>query len=155
MHWPNFHFAAKFGHGVWNSFIVSFKLSPSDSFCKIWFVYFLSSTSQKNCVVLWKSKYWTYQRRHWSVWLVKGPDLSNVSADDEKVYFFTKTLVNIIQNIIPQETIICDNRDLPWINKEIKKLMVEKNLAFKSYCCSNKNMFLFEKFKALQNQLNI
>ena len=82
-------------------------------------------------------------------------DLSNVSADDEKVYFFTKTLINIIQNVIPQETIICDNRDLPWINMEIKKLMAEKNLALKSYCCSNKNMFLFEKFKALQNQLNI
>ena len=33
--------------------------------------------------------------------------------------------------------------------------MVENNLAFKSYCCSHKNMFLLEKFKALQNQLNI
>ena len=33
--------------------------------------------------------------------------------------------------------------------------MLEKNLAFKSYCCSNKSMFLFEKFKALQYQLNI
>ena len=33
--------------------------------------------------------------------------------------------------------------------------MVEKNLSFKSYCRSNKNMFLLEKFKALQNQLNI
>ena len=33
--------------------------------------------------------------------------------------------------------------------------MVEKTFAFKSYCCSNKNMFLLEKFKALQYQLNI
>ena len=80
--------------------------------------------------------------------------LSNVNVD-EKVYFFTKTLLNIIQNFIPHETIICDDRDPPWINKEIKKLMVEKNLAFKSYCHSNKSMFLFEKFKALQYQLNI
>ena len=31
--------------------------------------------------------------------------------------------------------------------------MVEKTLAFKSYYCPN--MFLLEKFKALQNQLNI
>ena len=37
----------------------------------------------------------------------------------------------------------------------IKKLMAEKNLAFKSYCCSNKSMFLLEKFIALQYQLNI
>ena len=80
--------------------------------------------------------------------------LSNVNVD-EKVYFFTKTLLNIIQNFIPHETIICDDRDPPWINKEIKKLMIEKNLAFKSYCCANRNMFLLEKFKALQYQLHI
>ena len=80
--------------------------------------------------------------------------LSNVNVD-EKVYFFTKTLLNIIQNFIPHETIICDDRNPPCINKEIKKLILEKNLAFKSYCYSNKSMFLFEKFKALQYQLNI
>ena len=45
--------------------------------------------------------------------------LSNVNVD-EKVYFFTKTLLNIIQNFIPHETIICDDRDPPWINKEIR-----------------------------------
>ena len=75
--------------------------------------------------------------------------LSNVNVD-EKVYFFSKTLLNKIQNLIPHETIICNDRDPPWINKEFKKLMLEKNLAFKSYCYSNKSMFLFEKFKALQ-----
>ena len=80
--------------------------------------------------------------------------LSNVNVD-EKVYFFTKTLLNIIQNFIPHETIICDDRDLPWINEETKKLMIEKNLAFKLYCCSNRNMFVLEKFKAAQYQLHI
>ena len=39
--------------------------------------------------------------------------------------------------------------------EEIKDLMIEKNLAFNLYCCSNKNMFLLEKFKALQYQLHI
>ena len=80
--------------------------------------------------------------------------LSNVNVD-EKVYFFTKTLLNIIQNFIPHETIICDDRDPPWINKGMKKLMIEKNLAFKLYCCFNRNMFFLEKFKALQYQLHI
>ena len=80
--------------------------------------------------------------------------LSNVNVD-EKVYFFTKTLLNIIQNFIPHETIICYDRYPPWINKEIKKLLIEKNLAFKSYCYSNRNMFLLEKFKSLQYQLYI
>ena len=80
--------------------------------------------------------------------------LSKVNVD-EKVYFFTKMLLNIIQNFIPHGTIICGDRYPPWINKEIKKLMIEKNLAFKLYCCSNRNMFLLEKFKALQYQLYI
>ena len=80
--------------------------------------------------------------------------LSNVNVD-EKVYFFTETLLNIILNFIPHETIICDDRDPPWINKEIKKLMTEKNLVFKSYCCSKRNMFLFKKFKDCQYQLHI
>ena len=80
--------------------------------------------------------------------------LSNVNVG-EKVYFFTTTLLNIIQNFIPHEAITCDDRDPPWINKEIKKLMLEKNLAFKSYCYSNKSMFFFEKFKVLQYQLNM
>ena len=80
--------------------------------------------------------------------------LSHVDVD-EKVYFFTKMLLNIIQNFIPHETIICDDRDPRWTNKEIKKLMTEKNLAFKSCCCSNRSMFLLEKFKALRYQLHI
>ena len=71
--------------------------------------------------------------------------LFNVNVD-EKIYFFTKTLLNIIQNFMPHETIICDDRDPPWINKEIKKLMLEKNLAFKSYCCFNKSMFLSKPY---------
>ena len=33
--------------------------------------------------------------------------------------------------------------------------MIEKNLAFKSYLCCNRNMFLLEKIKALQYQLHI
>ena len=70
-------------------------------------------------------------------------------------FFFIITLLNIIQHFIFHETIICDNRDLPWRNREIKKLLVEKNLEFKSYHCSNKNMFLLGKFKALQCHMNI
>ena len=49
--------------------------------------------------------------------------LSSVNVD-EKIYFFTKALLNIIQNFIPHETIICDDTDPAWINKEIKKLML-------------------------------
>ena len=36
-----------------------------------------------------------------------------------------------------------------FLENQTKKLMIEKNLAFKSYCCSNRNMLLIEKLKSL------
>ena len=41
------------------------------------------------------------------------------------------------------------------MNSEIKKLINEKNLAYKSYCRFNRAVFLFEKFEFLQNQSNV
>ena len=38
---------------------------------------------------------------------------------NEQVNLFNKIVKNIMQNYIPHETITCDNRDPPWINKEL------------------------------------
>ena len=46
---------------------------------------------------------------------------------DKEIAFFSDTLMNIMQNFLPNETIICDDRDPPWINKEIKQLIEQKN----------------------------
>ena len=56
---------------------------------------------------------------------------------------------NFTLRVIPHETIICDDRDPPWINKEIKKLMLEKNLAFKSYCLFQQKHVPFRKIQSL------
>ena len=116
----------------------------------------------------------TYERTFWfyekaNLELIRRPinefdwirALSNVSID-KKVCYFTETLLNIIHNFIPPEIIVWENRDLPWMNNKIKKLINEKNLAYKSknlayksYCRFNRDVFLFEKFKFLQNQLNV
>ena len=72
--------------------------------------------------------------------------LSKVSVA-EKVGYFTKTLLNINHNFILHGKIVCDDRDPSWINNEIKKLINEKNSAYKSYCCFNRDMFAFEKFE--------
>ena len=63
-------------------------------------------------------------------------------------------LIYLLYNFIPCDAIVCDDRDSLWLNKEIKNLMVEKNKAYKSHLRVNKSIFLFEKFRALQNQLN-
>ena len=59
---------------------------------------------------------------------------------------FTQTFQNIISNYIPHETITCGDRNPPWIDQKIKKLILHKNCAFntsfrdKNYysCLSNK-----------------
>ena len=75
---------------------------------------------QNNCLVLKKSKYWTYQKGYWQkdYWSVRLVirALSNVNTD-EKIYFFTNTLLNIIANFITHESIICDDRNPPLIKR--------------------------------------
>ena len=51
---------------------------------------------------------------------------------NKKVNLFNKTINHIILNPIPHETITCDDRNPPWINKDIKELIHEKNTAHKT-----------------------
>ena len=73
---------------------------------------------------------------------------------DEKVYLFNKTINNIVSNYIPRETIICNDKDPPRINKNIKKLINDKNLACKSYRQNENNSSTFQNFQFLQSKLN-
>ena len=43
------------------------------------------------------------------------------------VSIFKQTIINILCNFIPHETVLFDDRDPPWMSKEIKKLIHEKN----------------------------
>ena len=49
------------------------------------------------------------------------------------VFPFNKTIKNIFSNFFPHETVTCDDRDLPWINNNIKQLIQEKNNAYYYY----------------------
>ena len=49
---------------------------------------------------------------------------------NEQVELFNKTLLNIFHNFIPNKIILCDDKDPPWINNEIKKLIKRKNWLF-------------------------
>ena len=48
---------------------------------------------------------------------------------NEKVNLFNKTIKDIILNYTPYETINWDDRDPPWINKDMKDLILKKNQA--------------------------
>ena len=44
-----------------------------------------------------------------------------------QVTIFSDTLMNIMQDFVPNKTIICDDRDPALMNKEIKQLIEQKN----------------------------
>ena len=39
-----------------------------------------------------------------------------------------KTVINIMNNFIPNKTILADDRDSPWITSKLKSMIQEKNL---------------------------
>ena len=72
---------------------------------------------------------------------------------NEKVNLFNKSIKNIIQSYILHETITCDDRDPPSINKDIKELVHEKKQACKSYRQNTNNIFSVYQFELLQSKL--
>ena len=51
-----------------------------------------------------------------------------------------------MSNYIPHDTTVCDDRDLPWINKDIKQPIFDKNHAYKSYIGNDKLLMSFNQF---------
>ena len=41
-------------------------------------------------------------------------------------------------NFVPNEIIICDNRDPPWMNCHIKNLILYKDNFYKNFVCEKK-----------------
>ena len=71
------------------------------------------------------------------------------------VHLFNRTIKNVIRNFIPHETITCDDRDPPWINNSIRRLIQDENEAYKRFKRSNNNNQYFENFQSLQNLLGV
>ena len=69
---------------------------------------------------------------------------------DKMVSIFNQTIVNILCNFIPHETILLDDRNLPWMNKEIKKLVHEKKNTFNCFRRNNNDKQLLYRLKDLQ-----
>ena len=57
---------------------------------------------------------------------------SNIDVD-EMVPIFNQTIMNILCNFIPHETILFDDRDLPGLNKKIKKLIHGREIIFNCF----------------------
>ena len=68
---------------------------------------------------------------------------------NDKVHRFNKTIKNIMSNYIPHEATISDDKDLPWINKNIKQLILDRNHGHKSYIRNDKSFQFFNPFQFL------
>ena len=49
---------------------------------------------------------------------------------NDEVALFSETILNIMSNFFPNETIILDDRHPPWRNKNIKNMINYKNYVF-------------------------
>ena len=49
------------------------------------------------------------------------------------MYLFNKTMLNVFHNFIPNNNMICNDKDPPWFNNQIKTLTEKKNHLLKSY----------------------
>ena len=50
-----------------------------------------------------------------------------------KVAVFNRTILNILNNFIPPETIVCNDRDPPWFNVKIRLLIRDKTTVYKYF----------------------
>ena len=67
---------------------------------------------------------------------------------------FNETILNIVRNFIPHETVLCDDRDPPWFNNKIKSLIQEKKITFKRPRTDRQNSCLRRPLNCLQDRLN-
>ena len=58
--------------------------------------------------------------------LSDGQLVTLIRIELSSILMFTSTVMNILSNFIPHETIVCDDKDPPWFNKAIKSLIQEK-----------------------------
>ena len=66
---------------------------------------------------------------------------------------FSNTVLNILNNYIPHETKICENRDPPWMTTKIKELISQKTKLYSRI--KKRNSFLDKQLlHSLQQHLS-
>ena len=74
---------------------------------------------------------------------------------NEKVSLCNKTILSILNNYIPHETIICGDKHPPWFNFRIKLLIENKKRLHKNYRRFKSNSQLLIKRHKFQEQLHL
>ena len=72
----------------------------------------------------------------------------------EQVTIFNQTLMNIFSNYIPNKLITVDDKDPPWMNESIKKKIMAKKHACKSFNANKKNYDAYLKLQTISTELS-
>ena len=62
--------------------------------------------------------------------------------------------MNIFSNYIPNKLITVDDKDPPWMNEYIKKKILDKKIACKSFNTNNKNYDAYLKLQTISTELS-
>ena len=84
-----------------------------------------------------------------------GKIFHNVDVNSQVL--FNETVLNIIRNFIPHETVTFDDRHPLWITSRIKKMINDKNLVFERFVYKKgfvNNSSNLDRFGSLQNKLS-
>ena len=71
----------------------------------------------------------------------------------EQVHFFNKTILNIFHNYISNKNILCNDKNPPWFNNEIRKILTMKNEIFEQYIANGKSQTDYERLQLISNSL--
>ena len=71
-----------------------------------------------------------------------------------RMSIFSNTVLNILNNYIPHETKICDDRDPPWMTTKIKELISQKNKLYSRIKKRNNSFLDKQLLHSLQQHLS-
>ena len=73
---------------------------------------------------------------------------------NEDVSVLTKTVLNIMSNVIPNETVLVGDRDPPWITSKLKSMIQMKKLFYKK-CLKSTNQEALQAFSQIQERVRL
>ena len=72
---------------------------------------------------------------------------------NHQVLIFNNVVLNIMRNYIPNETLTFDDRDPPWINNKIKKMVKDNDCILNKLMKSNNCLIIQGKLIGSQEKL--
>ena len=77
---------------------------------------------------LYRGTVWYYNRANAdltrrAIDLLDWDNALRINDVEKQVSIFSNTLMSIMQNFAPDETVICDDREPPWMNEKRKQLI--------------------------------